>query len=302
MQMGKLKVFLIATVVLTQLEDVTSNSVADYVNQVIYVESYRYRGHWLDAHHSFSARFTESPQSDVIDHVWTKWIVRQGPGNTMALESVRYPNHFLDAHHSGSCRVTYTSYPYDKDWALWYLEYSAGRYQFRSKRYSNSRLDAHHSGDARITAGSGIWSQMRIYQPDLGVKKVLILLYDNSKGTIPVEISFTEPIGISRTCTQHSSYTVSAEMGLEIKSIFSNKTSFSATWKQSISTSWSKEIPRTVEVTVNPCTVLKIYQLQASYGPFNIAFDQLFLERDRSIKIEGMYMRNDIQSMTSTHV
>ena len=278
MQMGKLKVFLIAIVVLTQLEDVLSTSVADYVNQVIYVESYRYRAHWLDAHHSFSALFTESPQSDVIDHVWTKWVVRQGPGNTLALESVRYPNHFLDAHHSGSCRVTYTSYPYDKDWALWYLEYSAGRFAFRSKRYSNSRLDAHHSGDARVTEGSGIWSQMRVYQPDLGERKALIFVYDNSKGTTPVETSFTETIGISRTDTQSSSYTVSAEMGLEIKSIFSAKTSFSATWEQSTSTTWSKETSRTVEVTVNPGTIKKIYQLQGSYGPFEVASNHLFFE------------------------
>ena len=109
--MGKLRVFLITIVALTQVADILSNSVSDYVNQVIYVESYAYRAHWLDAHGSFSARFTESPQSDVVDHRWAKWIVRQGPGNTLALESVRYPNHFLDAHGSGSCRVTYTSYP-----------------------------------------------------------------------------------------------------------------------------------------------------------------------------------------------
>ena len=278
MQMGKVKLFLIATVVLTQLADVTSQSVSDYVNQVIYVETYRYRGRWLDAHHSFSARFTQCPQSEVIDHTWTKWIVREGPGNTLALESVRYPNHFLDAHHSLSCRVTYTSYPYNKDWALWRLEYSGGRYAFRSVRYSNSRLDAHHSGDARVTAGSGIWSQMRIYQPDLGERKALIFVYDNSKGTTPVKTSFTETIGISRTHTQSSSFTVSAEIGLEIKSIFSAKASSSSTWVQSTSTTWSKETSRTVEVTVKPGTIKKIYQLQGSYGPYKVASNHLFFE------------------------
>ena len=298
MQMGKLKVFLIATVVLTQLADVLSNSVSDYVNQVIYVESYRYRGRWLDAHHSFSARFTESPQSDVIYYTWTKWIVRQGPGGTLALESVRYPNHFLDAHHSGSCRVTYTSYPYNKDWALWYLEYSSGRYQFRSKRYSNSRLDAHHSYDARVTAGSGIWSQMRIYQPDFSARKVLIFVYDNSKGTTPVKTSFTETIGVSQIHTQFPSYTISVEMGLEIQNVFSAWMSISATCTREQST-LSKETSRTVEVTVNPCTINKIYQLQASYGRYHIAFSCLFFD---DITNEGMYMRNDIQSMTSTHV
>ena len=88
MQMGNLKVLLIAIVVLTQLVDVLSTSVSNYVNQVIYVESNRYRAHWLDAHHTKSARFSESPQSEVVDHTWPKWVVRQGPGNTLALESV----------------------------------------------------------------------------------------------------------------------------------------------------------------------------------------------------------------------
>ena len=278
MQMGKLKVFLIAIVVLTQLVDALSYSVSDYVNQVIYVESYRYRAHWLDAHDSKSARFTESPQSEVVHDTWTKWVVRQGPGDTMVLESVRYPNHFLDAHDSGSCRVTYNSYPYDNDWALWYLEYSSGRFAFRSKRYSKSRLDAHSSGDARITAGSGIWSEMRVYQPDLSEQKALIFVYDNSKGTTPVITTFTETIGISRTDTTSTSYTISSEMGLEIKRIFSAKGSYSATWEQSTSTTWTKETSRTVEVTVDPGTIKNIYQLQGSYGPFDVASNHLYFE------------------------
>ena len=279
MQMGSLKVLLIAIVVLTQLVDVLPTPVSNYVNQVIYVESNRYRAHWLDAHHSKSARFTESPQSDVIDHTWTKWVVKQGPGNTLALESVRYPYHFLDAHHSGSCRVTYTAYPYDKDWALWYLEYAYGRiYAFRSKRYNNSRLDAHHTGDARVTTGSGIWSQMRVYQPDFDDEKALIFFYDNSMGSTPVTITFTQTIGISRTDTQSSSYTISSEMSQEIKSIFTAKGTYSATWEQSSSATWAKETSRTVVVTVDPGTVKKIYQLQGFYGPFDVASDYLYFE------------------------
>ena len=278
MQMGKLKVFLIAIVVLTQLVDVSSTSVSDYVNQVIYVETYRYRGHWLDAHHTGSARFSESPQSDIVHHNWPKWVVRAGPSNTLVLESVRYPNHFLDAHHLGSCRVSYSSFPYDQDWALWYLEYSSGRFAFRSKRYSDSRLDAHNTGDARVTRGSGIWSEMRVYQPDLSEQKALIFVYDNSKGTTPVKTTFTETIGVSRTDTTSTSYTISSEMGLEIKSIFSAKGSYSATWEQSTSTTWTKETSRTVEVTVDPGTIKNIYQLQGSYGPFDVASNHLYFE------------------------
>ena len=277
MEMGKLKVFLIAIVVLTQLADVSSKSVSDYVNQVIYVESYRYRGYWLDSDDSFFAAFSEASQSSVVDLIWTKWIVRQGPGNTLALESVRYPNHFLDAH-QGTCRITYTGYPYNKDWALWYLEYSGGRYAFRSKRYSNSRLDAHHFGGAYVTWGSGIWSQMRIYQPNISERKVLVFIKDNSRGTTPLKLTFTETIGISRTDTRKSSYTVSAEMGLEIKSVFSAQSSFTATWEQSTSSTWSKKITQTIEVTVKPGTVKRIYQMQGFYGPYQVASDNLIVE------------------------
>ena len=149
----------------------------------------------------------------------------------------------------------------------------SGTYAFCSKAYSNSRLDAHGSGDARVTAGSG---RMIIYQPNLGERKALIFVYDNSKGSTPVKNSFTEIIGISRTDSQSSSVTDSAEIGLEIKSIFSAKMSYSSTWEQSTSATWSKETSRTVEVTVYPGTVKKIYQLQGSYGPFNVASNHLF--------------------------
>ena len=119
---------------------------------------------------------------------------------------------------------------------------------------------------------------MRIYQPNVSERKAIVFTYDNSGGTTPVHTSFSEKIGVSRTDTTSTSYTISAEMGLEIKSIFSAKMSFSATWEQSTSTTWTKETTRTVEVTVNPGTIKKIYQLQGSYGPFDVASNHLYFE------------------------
>ena len=252
---------------------------SQYVGQVIYVESLRYRAHWLDAHHSHVCGFTESPQSNVIDEVWAKWIVREGPDGTIALESLRYPNHYLDAHDSRTCRVTYSAYFNDDEWALWFLEDTpSGNVCFRSKRYPDSRLDSHHSGQPHVTEGSGEWSEMRIYQPDVSESKPCIFIYDNSKGTTPVETSYTEKTGISRTESQSKSTTITAEIGVEIKSIFSAKSSVSTTWQQSTSTTWTSEVTKTVKVTVNPGTVKKIYQLQGSYGPYNIASSQFFFE------------------------
>jgi hypothetical protein len=77
-----------------------------YCDQVIYVETLRYPGRYLDAHHSKTARFTAPPGGDVTGLVWAKWTVRCGSDGAVALESVRYPNYYLDAHHSRNCKVT----------------------------------------------------------------------------------------------------------------------------------------------------------------------------------------------------
>ena len=258
-------------------------SAADYYNQVIYVESMRYRAHWLDAHHSGEAHFTEAPQPDVINDVWAKWILKKGPDSTILLESVRYRNKFLDAHHSGTCHVTYSAYPYDDDWALWYLEDNGdGTVSFRSKRYSKSRLDSHHSGEAHVTEGSGDWSKFRIYQPTVSDEKKLLFSYDNSKGTTPVSTEYTETVGISKTKSSTSSYTVGSEMGFEIESIFSAKTSFSATWTASTSETWNSQTSRKVAVEVPPGTIKKIYQLTGNYGEeankYTVTSNNLYFE------------------------
>ena len=268
----KLSLLLAAVVIFAQLADVAESGDADkFVNQVIYIESMRYRGKWLDSHHSGWLYFTDSPQREVIKHIWTKWIVRKGPGNTYHLESVRYPHHYLDAHHSDHCKATYTSYPANKNWARWYIERKYGDvYQFRSDRYRGSRLDAHHSGKAKVTHGSGIWSAMRIYQPSIRETRELVFKYDNSHGTTPVHTKFTEKLGISKSTTTTVSATVTAQIGAEIKGIFSASTSVSPSWQHSSTLTWQKEITMTIEVTVKPGTVKKIYQLQGTYGPYSV--------------------------------
>jgi len=228
-------------------------SANQYYDQVIYIESMRYRAHWPDAHHSSECHFIEAPQSDVINEVWSKWFLRKGPNNSIVLESLRYRNHFLDAHHSKTCHVTESSYPYDDDWALWYLEDEGdGNVSFRSKRYPDSRLDAHHGGPAKVTNGSGEWSLFKIYQPTYEDQKVLLFSYNNTKGSTPVHTEYTEKVGITKTWSSTSLYTVSAEIGAEIVSIFSAKSSSSASWTSSSSQTWGAEVTRTVAVEVTP--------------------------------------------------
>jgi hypothetical protein len=95
------KLLLVATMSFTLLvKFAKSNEAAKYYDEVIYIETLCYRGPWLDAHHSKIAPFTPAPKSDASEYLWAKWIVRCGPGESIALESVRYPNHYLDAHGS----------------------------------------------------------------------------------------------------------------------------------------------------------------------------------------------------------
>ena len=252
-----------------------SNEAEKYYDQVIYIESLRYRAHWLDSHHSGWAGFTQAPERDLIGKIWSKWMVRRGSGGAISLESVRYPNHYLDAHHSGWAGVTYSAYPSGADWALWYIEKrSDGAMELRSKRYSNSRLDAHHSGWAAVTAGSGYWSGMRIYRPSTSETRKLISSFDNTKGNTKVTHTFTERIGISKSTT--TSIEITAEVGAEIKSSFT--ATLSTTWSYSTSETWSKEVEKTVEVDVLPGYVKRIYQMKGTYGPFEVASSKLFFE------------------------
>ena len=164
------KLFFAAIVAFSLLaEFAESNEAAKYYDQVIYIESLQFRSYYLDAHHSKNALFTKSPQTTLTGHIWFKWIVRRGPGGTVALESVRYPKHYLDATHYKACRITPTSNPNGVVWALWYMEKSSdGTIQLRSKRYPDSRVGAFLINRyiwARIKPGSGSWSKLRIYQP-----------------------------------------------------------------------------------------------------------------------------------------
>ena len=252
-----------------------SNEAAKYYDQVIYIESLRYRAHWLDSHHSGGAGFTECPERDVIGHVYLKWIVREGPGGTIALESRRYPHHYLDAHYSGWCKVTYSAFPIGEDWALWYMEKrSDGATVLRSKRYPKSRVDAHHTGWAAHSEGSAIWHALRIYTPSTDETKALISKYDNTQGNTVVKHTFRERIGISKS--ESIGIEITNEIGGEIKMSFTN--TLSVTWSYSSTETWEKEIERTVEVEVLPGYVKRIYQMKGNYGPFEVSCNQLFFE------------------------
>ena len=265
----------------------SADPAADYYNQVVYIESMEKRAYWLRVHKKKKARLTETPRADVINHVDLKWMVKKGPGKTILLESIRHRNRYLAAHDSkeeNKAQVKYSAYPYDDDWALWYPEeVGRGNIRFRSKQHSDSRLGAKDSKkSAHVMEGSGSWAVFRIYQPTVYDRKELLFSYDNTKGTTPVSTQYTQQNGISKTKTTTQSTTITTEMGVEIESIFSAKTTVSSTWSESNSSTWSSEETKTVAVEVPPGTKKQIYQLTGYYGEetntYRVSSDHLFFE------------------------
>ena len=209
-----------------------------YDKQVIYIESYRRRGRWLDAAYDKGwAYFSAIPEEDTIDKLGVKWRVKNIGGGNVVLQNMKYRHHYLDAHHSHWCKVTYSSYPDNQNWARFKIEERNGRFFFRSDRYPNLRLDEYESWwstsnyYAALAEGTGTYAQFRIYIPPMHDYYKTVATLDNSKGQSPREFEYEEEVGISITNGCEISTTVSSEIGFEIIEAFSAGLSFSTTWK-----------------------------------------------------------------------
>ena len=250
----------------------SANYAEKYDKQVIYIESYRWRGRWLDASKSKGWAYFESiPEEDVVDHLGVKWLVKNVGGGKVVLESMKYKRHYLDAHHSHWIKVTYSSYPQGQNWARFKIENRNGRFFFRSDRYSDYRLDAYESWWSKYWAalakGLGIYAQFRIYIPPKSNEYKLVENFIN-KNEYVAHYKLEEKIGVSITTGQEMSTTISAEIGGEIKTAFSCGLLFSDTWKTFRHTTYSKETTRTVDTKVGPGKILNVMQLVGTYGHY----------------------------------
>lgn len=247
---------------------------ARYNNRVIYIESIRRRGRWLDASYRKSwAYFRQVHQDDVVDKLGVKWLVTNVGGGAVVLENMQYKRHYLDAHHSGWCKVTYSSYPQGQNWAKFKIERAGNdRFYFRSVRYSNKRLDEYesfwHKYWGALTTGKGNYAQFRIYIPPKSDYYRIVAELDNSKGAERREFTFQEQKGISKTKGREISNTISTEIGAEIKKAFSIGLSFSTTWKTFQHTTYSKMTTHTVKTPVSPGNILRVKQLMGKYAHF----------------------------------
>ena len=69
----------------------SSDYARKYDKQVIYIESYRRRGRWLDAaYDKGSGYFSQVPEENTVDTLGVKWRVKNVGGGAVVLESMLY--------------------------------------------------------------------------------------------------------------------------------------------------------------------------------------------------------------------
>ena len=271
----------------------SANYAEKYDGQVIYIESYRWRGRWLDASKSKGwAYFKSVPEEDVVDHLGLKWLVKNVGGGKVVLESMKYKRRYLDAHHSHWIKVKYSSYPQGQNWARFKIEKSDGRFFFQSDRYQDYRLDAYESWRykywAALAKGLGVYAQFRIYVPPKSSEYKLVERFTNQH-EYKTHYQLVEKIGVSITNGQEISTTISAEIGGEIKKAFSFGLTYSATWKTFHHTTYSKETTRTVNTKVGPGKILNVLQLVGTYGHYFV--------RARHFKFETINIRENTREV-----
>ena len=245
-----------------------------YNNKVIYIESYRRRGRWLDASYRRPwAYFQQVHREDIVDKLGVKWLVRNVGGGAVVLESMLRKRHFLDAHHSGWCKVSYSSYPQGQKWAKFRIESAGnGRFYFRSIRYSNKRLDEYeslwHKYWGALTKGKGNYAQFMIYMPPKSDYYATVAVLDNSQGTEDKKFQFKEEKGIEVTKGHEISNTLATEIGAEIEKAFSVGLTYSTTWRTFKQTTYSKKTTISADANVRAGNILYVKQLTGKYGHF----------------------------------
>ena len=255
-----------------------------YDKQVIYIESYRRRGRWLDVPYGkgSTAYFSSVPEENTVDKLGVKWRVKNVGGGNVVLQNMKYRHHYLDAHHSHWCKVSYSSYPDNQNWARFKIEERNGRFFFRSDRYPNLRLDEYESWwsnyYAALAEGTGTYAQFRIYIPPIREYYKPVVTLDNSKGKYQRMFEYEEEIGISITNGREMSTTISAEIGFEIKEAFSVGFSSSTTWKTFKHTTYSERRLYNLKTPVPAGKIVHVRQLMGEYGHYLVQAKHFMFE------------------------
>lgn len=259
---------------------------------VIVVKSKRPGGLYIDAHHTKTVKVTGCRRSQLLDAVWSKFVVHYVRDNIICLESLRYRDHYLDTTHhkqlDGRHIIKITpnnDIPKDLPWALfsvWGEDLS--NVGIRSERWTNRWLDAHHSGFLRgtkhdpETRPSKPWGQFELMFSQPIMDQYETVVSEKNSSTEEVLFSYTYKLGMSRT--DGKSVENAVTLNLEAQKNFAVGSvkfgaQYSTKWSESSSSTFSAATEITTEVKIPPGKTATIKQLRAKYGPLRVESNHL---------------------------
>ncbi|WP_156119668.1 hypothetical protein [Leptolyngbya sp. KIOST-1] len=266
---------------------------------VVVIQSLRNPGNYVDAHNSKEGRINGCPRSNLVDAIWTKFILHHIQNNIVCLEAVRYPDHYFDMNTDKpkikngdryqELKLTHFNViPRDQDWALFSIfgEADLSNVGIRSERWTDRWWDAHTSKrllGAKHDRGNrpaDSWGKFEISFPALPEDRYELVASKKNETSFAIDHSFSYESGVSRTDSK--GFEESSSLSLELQKNFgvaanigpSASAKFTVTntsvWKSSTSETFSMAKKTGTSVTVPPDKGIKIYQLQGRYGSLNI--------------------------------
>ena len=97
------------------VDSIDPRNMEEHHSVIVFIESLRYRGYWIDAHHSNYVSIGASLEAEVINKDWAKWKLHYR-NKYYFLESMRYPGYFLDVKPTGYIKMLKSSHPWNKDY------------------------------------------------------------------------------------------------------------------------------------------------------------------------------------------
>lgn len=257
----------------TAVEQASAMYYASHFNgQIIYIETYENRGHWMGAPGSNSdVYFYPVHEEAVVEKLELKWRVKDLGQGEVLLENMKYKHNYLLAKYRSYdryARAEFNSYPQGVSNMKFKIGTHNNRFNLiRGNEYLVRCCDSHSRMDYKYYSPG---SEFRFYTPPKSDHFGVVATLDNSGRDVKWTFQYLEEVGIGKKNGQTVSETLTIEIGLEIKSAFSFGMSHSTTWTNTNEQSYSKKVSFTVSADVPPGKIVQVQQLVGNYGPFTV--------------------------------
>ena len=276
----------------TAVEQASARDYArQFDGQVIYIETYEYRGHWMGAPGSNrDVYFYPVHERAVAENLALKWRVQDLGQGEVLLENMKYKYNYLLAKYRSYdryARAEFNSYPQGVSNMRFKIGTRNNRFNLiRGNEYLVHCCDFHSRMDYNYYSPA---SEFRFYTPPKSDQFGVIATLDNSGRSVKWTFQYVEEIGISKTNGHQISESLTTEIGVEIKSAFSFGMSHTISWTTTSEQSYSKKVSFTVSAEVPPGKIVQVQQLVGSYGPFTV--------RAKYFKIVDLNSKGKIQNV-----